>query len=153
VVDRSLDSRERDALVAGCDCYVSLHRSEGFGLTLAECMALGKPVIGTAFSGPADFMTDENSYPVPFELTRVGADCEIYPADGTWADPDLRRAAELMRRVVEDPGEAAEKGARAMRDVERMYSPAAIGELIRARLEQLRALWPERASVLSGSRR
>jgi glycosyltransferase involved in cell wall biosynthesis len=152
VVDRSLDARERDALVAGCDCYVSLHRSEGFGLTLAECMALGKPVIATAFSGPADFMTEENSYPVPFELTRVGADCEIYPADGTWADPDLRRAAELMRQVVENPREAAEKGARAMKDVERMYSPAAIGELIRARLEELRALWPERARVLSRSR-
>ena len=44
-IDRSLSARERDALVVGCDCYVSLHRSEGFGLTLAECMALGKPVI------------------------------------------------------------------------------------------------------------
>ena len=57
VIDRSLGARERDALVTGCDCYVSLHRSEGFGLTLAECMALGKPVIATAFSG-ADGLHD-----------------------------------------------------------------------------------------------
>ena len=82
VVDRSLSARERDALVAGCDCYVSLHRSEGFGLTIAECMALGKPVIATAFSAPTDFMTEENSYPVPYELTRVGADCADLPGRG-----------------------------------------------------------------------
>src|SRR5207249_3990322 len=60
VLDRSLTARERDALVTSCNCYVSLHRSEGFGLPLAECMALGKPVIGTAFSGMTDFMTEAN---------------------------------------------------------------------------------------------
>jgi glycosyltransferase involved in cell wall biosynthesis len=152
VVDRSLGARERDALVTACDCYVSLHRSEGFGLTLAECMALGKPVIATAFSGPADFMTEQNSYPVPFEMIRVGADCEIYPSHGTWADPDVERAAALMRRVVENPEEAAAKGQRAREDVERMYSPQAIGELMRTRLEELRALWPERSRPRGMSR-
>jgi glycosyltransferase involved in cell wall biosynthesis len=143
VIDRSLNARERDALVARCDCYVSLHRSEGFGLTLAECMALGKPVIGTAFSGPIDFMTEENSYRVPYRMIQVGADCEIYPAEGTWADPDVAKAAELMRAVVEQPGEARAKGERARRDIERLYSAQAIGELIRARLEETIALWPD----------
>jgi hypothetical protein len=146
VVDRSLSARERDALVAGADCYVSLHRSEGFGLTLAECMALGKPVIGTAFSGPADFMTDENSYLVPFRLTRVGADCEIYPAQGTWADPDVGEAARLLREVVARPQEARAKGARARRDIEQLYAPAAVGERMRARLEELIAVWPQPGS-------
>jgi glycosyltransferase involved in cell wall biosynthesis len=141
VVDRSLSARERDALVAGCDCYVSLHRSEGFGLTLAECMALGKPVIGTAYSGTTDFMTEDNSYPVPYGLTRVGADCEIYPADGTWAEPDLEAAAAAMRRVVEQPEEARVKGEQARRRIEAQYSPRAVGELIRARLEEIAALW------------
>ncbi len=51
VVDRSLSGDEKDALMAACDCYVSLHRSEGFGLTMAEAMAIGKPVIGTGYSG------------------------------------------------------------------------------------------------------
>ena len=90
-------------------------------------------------------MTEQNSYPVPFGMIRVGADCEIYPPDGTWADPDVAQAARLMRRVVENPEEAAAKGQRAREDVERMYSPQAIGELMRARLEELRALWPERS--------
>jgi glycosyltransferase involved in cell wall biosynthesis len=141
VLDRSLTARERDALVTGCDCYVSLHRSEGFGLPLAECMALGKPVIGTAFSGTTDFMTDENSYLVPYEMTNVGADCEIYPAEGTWAEPDVREAARLMRRVLERRDEARAKGERAHLDVARLYSPEAVGELIRSRLESLRELW------------
>ena len=141
VIDRSLSARERDALVAGCDCYVSLHRSEGFGLTIAECMALGKPVIATAFSAPTDFMTEENSYPVPYELTRVGADCQIYPAEGTWADPDIVAASRLMRRVVEEPAEAAAKGQRARLDIERLYAPRVTGAIARARLEEIAALW------------
>jgi glycosyltransferase involved in cell wall biosynthesis len=142
VIDRSLSARERDALLTGCDCYVSLHRSEGFGLTLAECMALGKPVIATAFSGPTDFMTDDNSYPVPFEMTCVGADCEIYPAEGKWAEPDVAEAARLLRRVLEQPEEAREKGERAKHDTERMYSPAVVGEKIGSRLREIIGAWP-----------
>jgi len=142
IVDRSLNARERDALLVDCDCYVSLHRSEGFGLTLAECMALGKPVIGTDFSGTTDFMTAENSYLVPYEMTRVGADCKIYPAEGTWAEPDVDEAASQMRAVVERPDEARAKGEIARRDVERLYAPAQVGGLMRARLEEIRALWP-----------
>jgi glycosyltransferase involved in cell wall biosynthesis len=139
VIDRSLSPRERDALLVGCDCYASLHRSEGLGLTLAECMALGRPVIGTSYSATTDFMTDENSYLVDYELTRVGADTEIYPPNGSWADPSVEHAAELMRRVVERPDEARAKGERAKRDVEERYAPAAVGALARARLERLAA--------------
>ena len=58
------------ALFARADCYVSLHRAEGFGLTLAEAMALGKPVIATGFSGNTDFMTPANSYLVDWKLTQ-----------------------------------------------------------------------------------
>jgi glycosyltransferase involved in cell wall biosynthesis len=141
VIDRSLSARERDALLVQCDCYVSLHRSEGFGLTLAECMALAKPVIGTDFSGTTDFLTAENAYPVASTTTRVGADCEIYPADGTWAEPDLEAAARAMRRVIEEPEESRTKAERARADIERLYSPAAVGARAREALEELRARW------------
>ena len=70
IVDRSLTAEEMDGLIAGCDCYVSLHRSEGFGLTMAEAMAVGKPVIATAYSGNVDFMNRDNSLLVDYELTR-----------------------------------------------------------------------------------
>jgi glycosyltransferase involved in cell wall biosynthesis len=137
VVDRSLSAAERDSLMAGCDCYVSLHRSEGFGLTLAEAMAIGKPVIGTGYSGNVDFMTAENSYLVEYEITRVGPDCEIYPADGEWAEPSIEHAAEVMRKVCSDPEGAAAIGARAAQDIARVLSPEATGAAMRRRLDEL----------------
>ena len=81
---------ELNGLMAACDCYVSLHRSEGFGLTMAEAMAIGKPVIGTGYSGNVDFMNAENSYLVDYEIGRVGPECEIYPPEGEWAEPERR---------------------------------------------------------------
>jgi glycosyltransferase involved in cell wall biosynthesis len=137
IVDLSLTNAERDALMAGCDCYVSLHRAEGFGLTLAEAMAIGKPVIATGYSGNLDFMTPMNSYLVEYDMTLVGPEGEHYPAEGTWADPRLDHAAALMRRVVEQPDEARTKGERARSDIAAQLSPAAVGRIIRARLEAL----------------
>lgn len=137
IVDLSLPPDERDALLASCDCYVSLHRSEGFGLPLAECMALGKPVIATGFSGNTDFMTVGNSYLVDYGMTHVGADAEIYPAEGTWAEPDLDHAAEVMRHVWENQDEARARGERARREIEANYSPAAVGALVEDRLRRL----------------
>lgn len=136
VVDRSLTSEERDGVMAACDCYVSLHRSEAFGLTLCEAMALGKPVIATRYSGNLDFMNDDNSFLVDYELTSVGADCEIYPASGRWAEPDVDRAAELMRRVYDHADEAAALGARARDDISRTLSPESTGNAMRQRLEK-----------------
>lgn len=137
IVDRALSAADRDALVAGCDCYVSLHRAEGFGLTLAEAMAVGKPVIATAYSGNLDFMTPMNGYLVEYAMTRVGAEGEQYPPDGTWADPDLDHAASLMRHVYEHPEEARAKGERGRRDVAETLSAEAVGRLIGARLRRL----------------
>ncbi|HEY2536886.1 MAG TPA: glycosyltransferase [Solirubrobacteraceae bacterium] len=137
VIDRSLSGDELNGLMAACDAYVSLHRSEGFGLTMAEAMAIGKPVIGTGYSGNLDFMNVANSYLVEYELGRVGPDCEIYPPEGTWAMPSVEHAAQLMRRVVERPEEAAAIGARAREDVLRELSPRATGAAMRGRLEEL----------------
>jgi glycosyltransferase involved in cell wall biosynthesis len=137
VVDRSLGGEELDGLMAACDCYVSLHRAEGFGLTLAEAMAIGKPAIATGYSGNVDFMNSENSYLVDYTIGRVGPECEIYPPEGEWAEPSVEHAAELMRRVLDDPGEARGRGARAAQDIARDLSPAATGAAMRERLQQL----------------
>jgi glycosyltransferase involved in cell wall biosynthesis len=137
VVDRSLTNDELNGLMAACDCYVSLHRAEGFGLTLAEAMAIGKPAIATGYSGNVDFMNSENSYLVDYTIGRVGPECEIYPPEGEWAEPSVEHAAELMRRVIEDPVEARRRGARAAQDIARALSPAATGAAMRDRLQQL----------------
>jgi glycosyltransferase involved in cell wall biosynthesis len=139
VIDRSLSGAELNGLMAACDCYVSLHRSEGFGLTMAEAMAIGKPVIGTGYSGNLDFMNAANSYLVEYELGRVGPDCEIYPPEGTWAQPSVEHAAQLLRRVVQRPEEAAAIGARARADIAQELSPQATGAAMRRRLEGLDA--------------
>lgn len=137
LVERYLEPGEIAALIAKADCYVSLHRSEGFGLTLADSMALGTPVIATGYSGNTDFMNERNSYLVDWTRTLVGTDSDIYPPEGSWAEPDVDHAAALMRHVWEHPSEAREKAARARRDIEQQYSPAATGRLARTRLETL----------------
>ena len=100
VIDRYVSPEDKDAMVASCDCYVSLHRAEGFGLPLAEAMFLGKPTIATAYSGNLEFQNEENSYLVGFRLVPIGGDGTHYPANGVWAEPDVEQAATLMRRVV-----------------------------------------------------
>jgi glycosyltransferase involved in cell wall biosynthesis len=137
LIDESLSRPQRDALIEACDAFVSLHRSEGFGLGLAEAMAVGKPAIGTAYGGNVDFMTPSNSYLVGWSPTKVGPHGELYPADGTWAEPDLDHAAELMRHVIEHPDDAATKGARARSDIARELSVSAVGTRVRERLERL----------------
>jgi glycosyltransferase involved in cell wall biosynthesis len=137
IVDRWVSDAQRRALNARADCYVSLHRSEGFGLTMAEAMAMGKPVIATGYSGNLDFMDPSTAYLVGHSLTTVGPGVDIYPADGVWAEPDLDHAAELMRRVVAEPEGAAERGARAREAILRRFSPEATGALARSRLERL----------------
>jgi len=113
VIDRYMSTAGNDAMVAACDCYVSLHRSEGYGLTIAEAMAYGKPIIATGYSGNLEFMTDENGYLVPFRLVPIPELCGPYPAGEEWADPDVAAAAELMRRVYQHQDEARELGRRA----------------------------------------
>jgi glycosyltransferase involved in cell wall biosynthesis len=157
VVDRSLSASERDGLMAACDCYVSLHRAEGFGLTLAEAMAIGKPVIGTGYSGNLDFMNNRNSFLVDYELGVVGPDCEIYPADGEWAQPSVEHAAQLIREVVADPQRAVLVGARARDDVARLLSARTTGAAMRKRLERLARgdglPWPGRRAAPAASNR
>ncbi len=126
---------DKNALTARCDCYVSLHRAEGFGLGMAEAMLLGKPVIATGYSGNLEFMSHRNSHLVDFRLVRIGDAAEPYPADGEWAEPDVGHAAALMRQVFDDPEAARELGRRGASDVARTHSAEAAGAVMSRRLE------------------
>jgi glycosyltransferase involved in cell wall biosynthesis len=138
ILDGYLSPAENDALIAACDCYVSLHRSEGFGLTPAEAMALGKPVIATAYSGNLDYMTPKNSYLVDYELRDIGAGNAPYPTEGQWAEPDIEHAARLMREVFDHRAAAGAVGGRAAADLARTHSLAASGRSMKSRLDSLR---------------
>jgi len=139
LIEQYLTPDEKNALTAACDCYVSLHRSEGFGLTMAEAMFLGKPVIATSYSGNMDFMTAWNSYLVDYDLVPIGEGAEPYPPDGEWANPNVQHAARLMREVFDDREESLERGRRAAVDIRRTHSSEAAGQQITARLRRVQA--------------
>ncbi len=137
LLEQYLDAAERDALVALSDCYVSLHRSEGLGLTMAEAMAWGKPVIATGYSGNLQFMTDENSFLVPWTPTAIPPGAAPYPPGGVWAEPDLDAAAALLRLVVDRPDLAAARGARAARDIATLHTAEVAGHAVAERLAEI----------------
>jgi glycosyltransferase involved in cell wall biosynthesis/SAM-dependent methyltransferase len=145
VVDRYVSTGELDAMLAACDAYVSLHRAEGFGLGLAEAMALGKPVIATGYSGNLDYMDESSAWLLPFSTVPVGEGAEPYPADAEWAEPDVDAAAAAMRSVFDDPAEARARGRRAAERIRSRHSPEAAGAAIAARLELIRPRAEDRA--------
>lgn len=140
LIDQVYSPDEVLSLMECCDAYVSLHRSEGLGLTMAEAMLMGKPVIATNFSGNVDFMNDDNSLLVPYELVKLGKPIPPYDADLEWAEPSIDEAARLMRRVYEDQAWAREIGARAKASAERQLSLEAAGRRLRERLDEIRTL-------------
>jgi glycosyltransferase involved in cell wall biosynthesis len=103
VWDELLTRTDHVDFIASLDALVSLHRSEGVGLHLAEAMSLGVPVIATRYSGNLDFMDDDTAYLVDAALVPVGDDGGwAYPSTARWAAPDLSQAATAMRSVVTD---------------------------------------------------
>jgi glycosyltransferase involved in cell wall biosynthesis len=147
VRDGYLSADEKSALIASSDAVVSLHRSEGTGLVLAEAMALGKPVIATGYSGNLTFMNEENSFLVPYRLVAVPPGCDPYPVEARWAEPDLDAAAAMMRQVVDRPEEARDRGRRAQQEIRTLHSPEARAPLVAGRLAAVRR-W--RAAVPAG---
>ena len=101
-------------------------------------MYLGKPVIGTAYSGNMDFMNVGNSFPVKYRLVEVGEqEYPPYKRGYVWADPDVGHASELMRFVYENREQAHKVGRRAQDDIKALYSPEVVGQAIRNRLTMI----------------
>lgn len=138
-IDKALANKERYSLLAAIDCFVSLHRAEGFGLALAEAMALGKPVIATGWGGNLEFMDLTNSILIPYELRSLKLDTGPYPAGTVWAEPDIDAAAAAMRRVYLEPAWAEKIATRAKRDIAMHLAPKVIGARMKTRLELLAA--------------
>ncbi len=136
LVDGYLDRLKLNALVNQCDCLVSLHRAEGFGLPIAEAMFMGKPAVATGWSANMDFMNPDNSLPVRYGLIPVNRESGPYAGNrGVWADPDVDHAAWQMQRLVSDESLVTRLGEAARKTIREGYSSAAIGRLQRERLE------------------
>jgi glycosyltransferase involved in cell wall biosynthesis len=138
IMDNFLSRDQVSGLESVVDAFVSLHRAEGLGLGLAESMYLGKPVIGTAYSGNLEFMSSENSCLVDYELVAVHKGEYLYDDSRfRWAEPDLEQAAHYMRRLADDADFRDRIAYRGQRDVRSRFTPAATATLLRQRLLEL----------------
>ena len=145
LIEDNLTRAEMHSLTSLVDCVISMHRAEGFGLLMAEAMALGKPVIATGYSGNMDFMTPENSFPIRYTLREITAQDhadqptlgDLYTSGQLWAEPDIDHAIELMRLVFESPDEARSHAHLARSEMHQNWSPEVIGTHITARLHIL----------------
>lgn len=133
VKSNNLSEEEWTALQACMDCFVSAHRSEGFGLNIAEAMQLAKPVIATAYSGNMDFTSERNSYLIPYAIRPIERASGPYLPNYLWADPDRDALARLMQRVYQNPAErqrVARAGAETIRAT--LSAPVVGARMLRA---------------------
>lgn len=124
-------------LVSSCDCYVSLHRAEGFGRGPAEAMLLGKPTIVTGFSGNMDFTKPDNSCLVDYRMIDVLPHQYHFSEGQQWADSDVDHAADYMQKLVSDREFAKRLGLAAREQILTHHSARAAGARYRARLDEL----------------
>ena len=127
------------------DCYISLHRGEGWGYPLFQAAAGGKPVIATGYSGPLEYIAADAHSVVRYKLTSVRQPYVYYHPSMKWAEPDTAHASELMRTVRTQPEEARDKAIVAAKDLNERFSLDVIGQSARARLAELLAKTVKRA--------
>ena len=142
LIPEFLSQQDQADLFHACDVYISMHRSEGFGLGMAEAMALGKPVIATWYSGNCDFMNSVNSCPVGYQLRGVAARDhdyqttagDLYTEGAIWAEPDVGQAARWMRLLAANEAIRQRIGIEAAKTMREGFSEASVGRIAEERL-------------------
>ncbi len=137
VIDAVLSAADLARLQACADIYLSLHRAEGFGLGIAEFMALGKPVVVTGWSGNMDFTDESCAAIVGHDLAPVKPGEYPYADGARWAEPRLADAVRHLRELDASPMRRADLGRAGQRRVRERLSLEAVGALMRARLEEV----------------
>ncbi len=139
LVDQLLSDTEIKNLLRCSDCFVSLHRSEGFGLGLINAMFLGKPAIATGYSANTDFMNGTNSCLVRYDLCPVPDGAYPFSKDQVWANPDVGHAVEHMLSLVSDRDRARCIGDEASRHIRTNFSYRATGLRYSDRIKEIAA--------------
>lgn len=137
IIDRTMERGEVLGLIQSCDAYVSLHRAEGLGRTLAEAMLFGKPVIATDFSGNVDFLTKDSGFPVKWKRIPVKDGEYVFVSSSDhawWADASIVDSARAIRLAKGSAG-SPELASFA----QNFFSPCRIGAMMLERLDQLRS--------------
>lgn len=131
LITDELSDQDIWSLIASCDVLLSLHRSEGYGLALAEAMRLGRCAVATAWSGNMDFMNDACSVLVPFTLLPVDASAGPYANGLRWAEPDVDFAARALRDLLAHPEHRTRMGDLATRHIDQ-HEATFYGSIVRA---------------------
>jgi glycosyltransferase involved in cell wall biosynthesis len=137
VVEDTLTRVESLQLIGACNAVVSLHRSEGLGLLVAEAMVLGKPVISTNYAATTELVTPQTGYPVDYELVPVKKGQYPFHEGQVWAEPDVDHAARLMRQVFEDRAARKQRTDAARLHLAKEYDLEACARRVRDRLRLL----------------
>lgn len=137
ILDRTLNRRELWALQLACDCFLSLHRSEGFGLGIAEAMRAGRPAVATGWSGNMDFMPCEGTVAVPYDLVPARDPQHTYDLPGAqWAEARIGDAAAALAMLAGDPARRAAMGEAAREAAARRLAPQVIAGNVMELLSQ-----------------
>lgn len=137
IIKETLSKIAVNSLIKEVDSYISLHRAEGFGLVIAEAMLLGTPTIATNWSANTDFMTNENSCPVDYEIVEILEDCYSYKAHQHWAEPSISSAASFMKRLVLDSEYYEKTSINGKNFIEQNFSIKHCAQTISARINEI----------------
>ncbi len=143
LIEQTLSKSDLLALYRECDCFVSLHRAEGFGRSIAESMLLGKPVIVTGYSGNMAFNDAENSLLVKYKIVKMAAGDYPYGNGQCWAEPSIPDAAQQMRRVFEQSAAIKSLAAKGKKRIANEHHSSIIGQyyadVLNMRMNQLKS--------------
>ena len=137
LVTERLSKPRLNALIACCNVFVSMHRSEGFGLVIAEAMLLGVPVVATGWSSNVEFMPEECTCRVGYRMVPVGDAYQYKEESQLWADPDTDEAAEYLKALKAYPEKAAKMAKEAQGFIRQEYSIRACGEKMAKRYAEI----------------
>ncbi|WP_197082904.1 glycosyltransferase [Pseudorhodobacter ferrugineus] len=136
LINETLSYEDLLLLKKGSDCYISLHKSEGWGFGMIEAMGIGVPVVCTGYSANMDFCSDETAWLVDHVEARLGPQDYIFVRkDQHWAEPDVDHAALQLRAVYDNPGERVRRAEAALRNVRQNFSSHAIAQRFKTRLD------------------
>lgn len=137
IISKHLTRAEIESLMCSIDCYLSLHRSEGFGLGPAEAMARGKVVVLTNWSGNTAYMTHENCIPISYSMEQIGKDFGTYEKHQYWASPDIDEASYKMKSLLSSPEMVRQIGEKARLTISQNFSPEKVGKLMKDRIDRI----------------
>lgn len=137
MITETLSKIQVNSLIACSDAFISLHRSEGFGLPLAEAMGLSVPVISTAWSGNMEFMDEETACLVGFDFITIQKTVGPYHAGNRWADPHEEEAAAWICRLYEDRDFAKKVADRAKQRITKQLAPCQVGHMVQKRIRDI----------------